>query len=122
MHELSFAEQILKVVARAARENGGRRVARVALRVGKMSGVDKGSLRFCLDAIASGTIMDGARIDVIETEPELVCRDCGRFPIARATAPMCPACGRPADVSPAMDVYVEEIELHDEEDPAGEED
>ncbi len=123
MHELSFAEQILKVVEKAARAHGSGRVARVSLRVGTMSGVDKGSLTFCLEAIASGTRMEGARIEVVEVEPALVCASCGRSPLRGATAPACPKCGGPADVSPATDLYVEEIELNDdEEDPAGTED
>ncbi len=123
MHELSFAENILKVVEKTARAHGGGRVARVSLRVGTMSGVDKKSLRFCLDAIASGTLMAGARIEVVDAEPALVCKSCGRSPLAGASAPVCPKCGRPAEVSPATDLYVEEIELNDdEEDPARKED
>jgi hydrogenase nickel incorporation protein HypA/HybF len=123
MHELSFAEQILKVVDGVAHENGGRKVTRVTLKVGKMSGVDKRSLSFCLDAISSGTVMAGARIEIIDVEPELVCEACGRFPVAGATAPVCPKCNRPAELSPGMDLYVEEIELNDdEEDPASKKD
>ncbi len=123
MHELSFAENILKVVEKTARAHGGGRVARVSLRVGTMSGVDKGSLRYCLDAIASGTLMAGARIEIVDVAPALECRACGRSPLSVAAAPVCPKCGRPAEVVPATDLYVEEIELNDdEEDPARTED
>ena len=122
MHELSFAEQILKVVEHEARKNGARKVNRVRLRVGKLSGVDKESLSFCLEAIAAGSLMDGSRIEVTEVEPELVCAACGRFPVGDASAAVCPRCGKPAELSPATEVYVEEIELNDEEDPARKED
>ena len=118
MHEMSFAESILRVVSRASRENGRRPVTRVVLKVGKMSGVDPASLRYCLDAIASGSAMEGAKIDVVEVAPGLVCARCGRLPIGEARAPVCPKCGGPAEVSPATDLYVEEIELNDEEDTA----
>ena len=122
MHELAFAEQILKIVEHEARKNGARKVTRVKLIVGRMSGVDKGSLSFCLEAIAAASLMDGARIEVTEVEPELICADCGRFPIGDALTPVCPACGKEADLSTATDLYVEEIDLHEEDDQAGEED
>jgi hydrogenase nickel incorporation protein HypA/HybF len=123
MHELSFAETILRLVEKTARAHGGGRVARVSLRVGTMSGVNKGSLTFCIEAIAAGTALAGARIEVIDVEPGLVCRECGRSPLSGASAPVCPKCGRPAEVAPATDLYVEEIELNDdEEDPAREKD
>ena len=116
MHELSYAEQILKVVEHEARKHGARKVAVVRLVVGRMSGVDKGSLSFCLESIASGTMLDGAKIETEDREPEIVCASCGRFPVGRAQAPVCPTCGKTAELSPAADVYVQEIEVHDEAD------
>ncbi len=115
MHELSYAEQILKVIVREAEKHGARKVTVIRIIVGRMSGVDRGSLAFCLESIASGTRMEGARIDVKQVDPELVCAECGRFPIGEALSPVCPRCGKPAELSPATDVYVEEIEVHDDE-------
>ena len=118
MHELSLAEAILKSVRNEARRHRARAVTLVRLRVGKLSGVDRRSLSFCLEAISAGTVMEGARIDMIEVGPELVCRKCGRFSVERPTKPLCPRCGAPAELSPGTEMYVEEIELDGEEDQA----
>ncbi len=118
MHELSLAEAILNSVENEARRHRARAVSSVRLRVGRLSGVDRRSLSFCLEAISAGTVMEGARIDVGEVGPELVCGECGRFPVERPKALVCPKCGAPAELSPGTDLFIEEMELDGEEDQA----
>ncbi len=118
MHELSIAGAVLGCVKREARKHGARAVTAVRLRVGTLSGVDRQSLDFCLQAISAGTVMEGARIEMVGAGPELVCEKCGRFPIERPTRPLCPSCGAPAKLSPGTDTYIEEMELDDEESQA----
>ena len=122
MHELSFAQQILHCVEREARKHGAQQVTCIRLKVGKLSGVDKGNLSFCLEAIAAGTIMDGAAVEATEVASQLVCPTCGRFPLDGVTDSACPRCGRNAEVEPATEVLIEEIELDVEEDQTGKED
>lgn len=115
VHELSFAEAVLKSIEKEARRHRARAVSSVRLRVGTLSGVDKASLSFCLEAISAGTVMAGARIDVVEAGPELVCGECGRFPVERPKALVCPKCGAPAELSPGTEMFIEEMELDGEE-------
>ena len=115
MHELSFAGQILKCIEQQAREHHARRVARVTLRVGRLSGVDKDNLAFCLEAVADGSVMQGAQIEVSEVGPELVCPSCGRLPVEGMVEPVCPACGRGAEFVLNSEVCIEEVELDVEE-------
>lgn len=115
---MALAEAVLNSVEREARRHGARRVSAVRLRIGKLAGVDRRSLMFCLEAISAGTLMEGARIDAVDAGAELVCEECGRFPVERPSRPVCPSCGSPAKLSPGTETHIEEIELDGEEDQA----
>ncbi|MGD0105021.1 MAG: hydrogenase maturation nickel metallochaperone HypA [Rhodopila sp.] len=53
MHELGIARKIVAIVGDAAR---GRRVLRVTLEVGKLSGVMSDAIAFCFDVVSEGTL------------------------------------------------------------------
>ena len=74
MHELGISRNIVAIVSEAA---NGRRVRRVTLEVGKLSGVMPDALRFCFDAAAHGTVLDGAALDIREIESRARCNACG---------------------------------------------
>jgi hydrogenase nickel incorporation protein HypA/HybF len=75
MHELSIVRNIVAVVSERAR---GRRVRRVTLEVGKLSGVTTGAIAFCFDVMAQGTVLEGASLDIREVEGRARCTACGR--------------------------------------------
>lgn len=63
---MSFAEQVLECVVREAAGYPDSRVSRVRLRAGIALALEPASLRFCLEAIAADTVMDGAHIEMVE--------------------------------------------------------
>jgi hydrogenase nickel incorporation protein HypA/HybF len=74
MHELSITRNIVAIVSDCAQ---GRRVRRVALEVGKLSGVMTGAIAFCFDVVAKGTVLEGASLDIREVEARARCAVCG---------------------------------------------
>ena len=74
MHELGLTTNIVAAVAAAA---NGRRVRRVTLEVGKLSGVLADAIAFCFEVAAKGTAMAGAELDIREIEGRARCRSCG---------------------------------------------
>ena len=58
MHELSLAEAVVDIASRHA---GGRRVARVELRVGHLRQVVPSALAFAFELVADGTVARGRR-------------------------------------------------------------
>jgi hydrogenase nickel incorporation protein HypA/HybF len=74
MHELSITRNILAIVSDAAK---GRRVTCIILEVGKLSGVMPDAIAFCFDAVAAGTAIEGARLEIREIEGRGRCRSCG---------------------------------------------
>jgi hydrogenase nickel incorporation protein HypA/HybF len=64
MHELALATEVVSICAARA---DGARVTRVRLEVGRLAAVLPDALRFCFDACANGTLVEGASLDIIET-------------------------------------------------------
>ncbi|MBB5152573.1 hydrogenase maturation nickel metallochaperone HypA/HybF [Saccharopolyspora phatthalungensis] len=74
MHELGITQSIVDAVLDAIEEP---RITRLQLEIGKLSGVVPDSVRFCFDLVASGTALDGARLDIVEPPGRGACRSCG---------------------------------------------
>ena len=74
MHEFSISRNIVAIVGDRA---DGRRVRRVTLEVGKLSGVMTDAIAFCFDVVAQGTVLEGATLDIIEVEGRARCTACG---------------------------------------------
>ena len=93
MHELSIASSVLEAVQAEAARHPGAVVAKVAVRVGELSGIDPGALAFCFEALVAGTEWRSLKLE-IETRPRRhLCRDCGKtFTVADYDF-VCPACG-----------------------------
>jgi hydrogenase nickel incorporation protein HypA/HybF len=75
MHELSIACSIVELVAEAA---SGRRVRRVTLEIGKLSGVIPEAIAFCFPEVARGTLAEDAHLDIREIDGRGRCEACGR--------------------------------------------
>ena len=89
MHELSIACCIVDLVAEAAL---GRRVERVTIEIGKLSGVVPDAVAFCFPEVARGTPAEAARLEILEIEGRACCEACrSEFPLPDLLA-ACP-CG-----------------------------
>lgn len=77
MHELGIMKDVLATALRVAEENKGKKVTKITLRVGAMSGIVP---RFCssmFEVIAKDTIAEGCEV-IVEEEPAVFkCLDCG---------------------------------------------
>ena len=74
MHELSITQSVVDAVIERM---DGATVTAIELEIGKLSGVEPDSVRFCFELVAGGTALDGARLDIVEPAGEGRCRDCG---------------------------------------------
>lgn len=93
MHELSLAGGILRMVEQACERDPFERVTDLRLEVGALSGVAADALRFALQAIAPGTCLAGARIDIAEPAAHGQCMDCGADVEIRSRLDACQSCG-----------------------------
>jgi hydrogenase nickel incorporation protein HypA/HybF len=89
MHELGISRNIVAIVSEAAK---GQRVRRVTLEVGKLSGVMSDAIAFCFDAVAQGTVAEGATLEIREIDGRARCIDCAsEFEVTTFLTPC--ACG-----------------------------
>lgn len=115
MHELSLAAEVMTLVERALRGQGPVRVHALRLSVPALAGVEVGALRFALDALAPGTAIEGARIDIDEPPGRARCGTCAAEVALRDRLAPCPACGGgPLRVVDGTALRVLELWLADE--------
>jgi hydrogenase nickel incorporation protein HypA/HybF len=115
VHELSLAGGIVKLVEDAAAREHFRRVSQLRLEAGALSGVEVRALRFALDAVAPGTCLEGACIEIDEPPGTAWCLPCGAsVEIASRTDP-CPKCGsHQIQATGGTELRVLELLVHDD--------
>ncbi len=112
MHEMSLAENVVSIVDAAAKAEGSTRVIAIWLEIGALSCVAPDALRFCFDAIARGTVAEGARIEIITVPGEGTCGSCAKSAIMTALYDLCPHCGQPGlQPNRGTEMRVKEIEI-----------
>jgi hydrogenase nickel incorporation protein HypA/HybF len=116
LHELSIADAIVDA---AVRHGGGRRVAKVEVKVGRLRQVVPSALEFAFGLVAEGTPVEGAVLEVEHVPARVACRRCGAEEDLEGFPFGCPACGSPeVDVVAGDELSVEALELEDEPEPA----
>jgi hydrogenase nickel incorporation protein HypA/HybF len=97
MHELGIAQSALELALERARAEKASRVSGIVIRVGALSGVDRGALEFAFAAILPGTAAEGASVRIEPVPILLHCPKCGLdFAPPDELAFECPSCGNPA--------------------------
>jgi hydrogenase nickel incorporation protein HypA/HybF len=93
MHEVSLVESLVALVEDERRRQDFSRVLGVCVHVGALGHVAPEALRFCFDAVTSGTIAEGARLTIVTIPGAGTCSTCHRLvPLEDRFAPG-PLCG-----------------------------
>lgn len=108
MHELSITQSVVDtVVART----GEAQVARVSVRVGRLSGVVPNAMRFCFDLVTAGTPLAGAELDIEQPEGRARCRTCGDEFVLTDLILLCPCGSADVQVLAGSELAVASVEL-----------
>jgi len=110
MHELSITQSMISIILEHAEKNNAKRVLRVNMVVGKMSGVAPHALRFCFETLAQKTIIESASLNLEETPFTGICKECKHsFEI---TDYACPGCSsRDIETTGGKELYIKEMEI-----------
>ncbi len=115
MHELSLAGGILQLVEDAAARDRFTRVSRLRLEAGALSGVAVSALRFALDAVAPGTCLEGAAIEIEEPPGQAWCLRCAASVEVASRTDACPRCGgHTIQPTGGTELRVLELLVHDD--------
>jgi hydrogenase nickel incorporation protein HypA/HybF len=115
MHEVAIADALIEQVqSEIDRAEASGRVTRVSLVVGRLSGVNPDSLRFALDLLVKGTILESARIEIAEPAAQCQCAACGCRTEIEDLEARCPSCGSSdITIEGGRDLLLESIELEE---------
>lgn len=92
MHEVSLAASILEMVEASARKEHFARVVRLHLEAGSLAGVDVAALRFAIECIAPGTLLEQAAVVIDEPPGQAWCMMCNQTVSIIAHGDACPQC------------------------------
>ena len=95
MHETSLAIGMLEKITEIAEKENAKKVLRVRVKIGKLSGVVVDSFKFAFDATKKEfPFTENAILEIVEIPAVYRCFDCGKeFETETAYFPECPDCG-----------------------------
>ncbi|MBK6472389.1 MAG: hydrogenase maturation nickel metallochaperone HypA [Betaproteobacteria bacterium] len=92
MHEMSLAESVREIVEDTARANGARRVSVVRLEIGRLAQVEMAAMRFAFEVVQRGSVAEGARLEIVETDGTAWCMRCSAPVVIGHRGDPCPTC------------------------------
>jgi hydrogenase nickel incorporation protein HypA/HybF len=108
VHELSITESVIAAVSEKV---GDRRVQRVTLAVGRLSGVVAESVHFYFDLCSEGTALEGAVLEIIDIPGRAYCRSCTSEVELEDMIALC-ACGSAdLEILGGEDLTIKEVEV-----------
>ena len=116
MHELSIAYNLVEIADKAASNAGVTRVSVVHLRLGVLSGVEKGALLFAYDIAVKDTCLEGSHLEIEQIPILAYCSNCD----AETILPdmqcfLCPHCDEPiTELRQGRELELTHLEVDDE--------
>ena len=93
MHELAVTESLLKTATEFAQKNDAKKVIRLNLLIGNLSGIVDDSVQFYWDMISEDTICSQAQLNIERRPAKFKCQACQtEYALDDELSP-CPQCG-----------------------------
>jgi hydrogenase nickel incorporation protein HypA/HybF len=109
MHEMSITQGIIDICEQHAQ---GRRILSVDVEIGELSSVVPDAVEFCFEACSQGTLLEGARINIIRIPGRGHCLECNTDTPLPALFGSCVKCGGyQITVVSGEEMRVKEIEV-----------
>jgi hydrogenase nickel incorporation protein HypA/HybF len=114
MHELSIAQEILRIVDQYLPNPTPDSVKYVKIKVGKLANILNDSLSFCYDALTENTPLAGSKLQITELPIKILCVSCNKESEIEPPVFACPDCGNnQLKIISGTELQVDEIELND---------
>ncbi|MCL6590682.1 MAG: hydrogenase maturation nickel metallochaperone HypA [Firmicutes bacterium] len=112
MHEQSITEKILRVALAEAEAHGARRVTKINITIGALSGIAAGSVEFYFQIIARDTIAAEAQLEFKIQPALLYCTQCQTEFQKDFFDFLCPVCSSPGKLGAVgRECLIESIEV-----------
>lgn len=90
---MGITQGILSAAFEAAEGAGAARITEIRITVGELTEIVDTALQFAFEALAPGTMADGATLSVTHVMPRSRCSDCGAEYDHDRFQMLCPECG-----------------------------
>ncbi|GAX87529.1 hydrogenase nickel incorporation protein HypA/HybF [Lebetimonas natsushimae] len=112
MHEYSIVDSLLQLADEHARKNNAKKVTKLEIKVGVLSGVEPDLLQTAFETFKEGTICEEAEF-IMKIQPVVVrCRDCGFETELKKDEYRCPKCNSGnLEIIDGEDMYLMSLEL-----------
>ena len=112
MHELAITQSMFELVLEQADKAGAKKVGKINLVIGEMTGIVGDSVQFYFDFLSQGSPAEGAALSFTMTPPKAQCRDCGKTFEFKEFEWTCPYCqGNSMEIIGGKELFVESIEV-----------
>jgi len=112
MHEFGLMQSVLENAEATAQKAGALRVNEIRLVVGEMREVIFDAMEFSFEALAPGTLCEGATLSLRMVKPASRCAQCGEEFEHDRLHWMCPVCGSLAtELLAGRELYIDSIEV-----------
>jgi len=111
MHEMSITQGIIDICEQHA---GNRRVLSLDVEIGELGSIVPEAVEFCFEACSRGTLLEGARLNIIRIPGRGHCLDCGADTPLTASFESCSSCGGYlVTIQAGEELRVREIEVEE---------
>ena len=112
MHELAITQSMFDLVLEQAKKAGTKKVGKINLVIGEMTGVIGDCVQFYFDFISQGTPAEGAVLSFAMVPSKAQCRDCDKLFKLKEFDWTCPYCGgNSLQIVAGKELFVESIEV-----------
>ena len=114
MHELAITQSMFDIVLEQAKKAQAKKVTRINLVIGAMTGVVSDSVQFYIDLLSKDTPVEGATVSFTSVPIKAKCLSCSHTFEVNELNWKCPQCGSAQlDIIAGKELFVESIEVED---------
>jgi len=115
MHEYSIVDSLLELATNHAIKNNAKKVTKLEVKIGVLSGVEPELLKTAFDTFKEGTICEEAEF-IMNIQPVVIeCNNCKTTHTLKKDEYLCPKCNSPdIKIIDGEDMYLMSLELETE--------
>ena len=112
MHELAITQSMFDLILEQAKKAKAKKVGKINLVIGEMTGVVGDCVQFYFDFISQGSLAEGAVLSFVMVPPKARCRGCDKLFELKEFDWTCPHCGGSSlQIVAGKELFVESIEV-----------
>jgi len=117
MHEYSIVDSLLQLAQEHAIKNNAKKVTKLEIKIGVLSGVEPELLKTAFDTFKEGTMCEDAEF-IMKIQPVVIrCKDCQTQTTLKKDEYLCPKCkSGNLEIIDGEDMYLMSLELETDDD------